>query len=260
MSKRNNFFGSKTSLSPRTIAFLAATGITDTTIANALNTMDLALIANGLDAKIQALYPYVGGTATTHKFNFMNPADTDAAYRITWFGGVTHDANGVTGNGLNGYGQTYWPLTAGNLYNRCFSFYQRTCASETKLNGYYDGSRAFSMTLNSSVSPKKIIYQGLNNASPLSVDYNFGFLAASIPSSAANAAFYFNISSVVYNITAGSSPTTGTMPTLAMVPAVGSYTSRNLAFEHYGAALTSAELITLSGIVTAFQTALSRNV
>ena len=71
----------------RTTAFLAATGITDTTIANALNAMDLALIAAGLDTKMYALYPIVGGTATTHKYNFMNPADTDAAFRLTFSGG-----------------------------------------------------------------------------------------------------------------------------------------------------------------------------
>lgn len=106
MSKRNNFFGSKSGLTARTIAFLAATGITDTTITNALNTMDLALIANGLDTKMQALYPFVGGTATTHKFNFMNPADTDAAFRIVWSGGITHSATGVLFNGLTGFGDT----------------------------------------------------------------------------------------------------------------------------------------------------------
>ena len=89
MSKRNNFFGSKSSYTARTLAFLAATGITDTTISNALNTMDIALIANGLDTKMKALYPFVGGTASTHKFNFMNAADTDAAFRLTFAGGGT---------------------------------------------------------------------------------------------------------------------------------------------------------------------------
>jgi len=243
----------------RTTAFLAATGISDATIANALNTMDLSLIANSLDTKIQALYPYVGGTATTHKFNFMNPADSDAAYRIVWAGGVTHNSNGVTGNGTNGIGDTKWGLNAGNRYDRSWSCYLRTSSSENKWSGYYDGSRAFGIQLNSSVSPKKIVAQGLNNLSGISVTYDYGFLAASIPSSAANAAFYFNLSSVVYNTTAGSSPSSTNMPTLAM-PSIGQYTTRNLAFEHYGLGLTSAELLTLSGIVTTFETALGRNV
>ncbi len=265
MSKRNNFFGSKTSYTARTTAFLAATGITDTTIANALNTMDLALIAAGFlpsgtgAGKIEALYPYVGGTATTHKFNFVNPADTDAAYRIVWSGGVTHDVNGITGNGSNGYGQTYWALNAGNLYNRSWSCYLRTMSSENKWSGYFDGSRVFGVQLNSTISPKRTSTHGLNGLSSTTKIYNYGLFAASIPSNAANAAFYFNINSVIFNVTAGASPTTSTMPTLGM-PVIFQYTSRNLAFEHYGQGLTSAELSTLSGIVTTFQTSLGRNV
>jgi hypothetical protein len=105
--------GGGPSNTPRTSAFLTATGITDATIISALNAMDTSLISAGLlpagtgAGKIFALYPFVGGTAGTHKFNFVNPLDTDAAFRIVWFGGVTHNANGVTGNGANAYGNTF---------------------------------------------------------------------------------------------------------------------------------------------------------
>ena len=74
----------------RTSAFAAATGITDTTILNALNTFDTGLISNGLDTKMKALYPFVGGTANTHKFNFMDARDTDAAFRLQFNGGYIH--------------------------------------------------------------------------------------------------------------------------------------------------------------------------
>lgn len=117
----------------RTTAFLAATGITDTTIANALNTMDLALIANGLDTKMKALYPFVGGTATTHKFNFMNPADTDAAFRLTFAGGWTHSATGAKPNGTTGYADTHIiPTTNLSLNNTHASYYSRTIDSGSK--------------------------------------------------------------------------------------------------------------------------------
>jgi len=126
MSKRNNFFGSKSGLTARTIAFLAATGISDTTITSALNTMDLALIANGLDVKMKAIYPFVGGTATTHKFNFMNPADTDAAFRLTFAGGGTHSANGWQ-TGINAYANTHLaPDPVLSLNSTALSFYSRT--------------------------------------------------------------------------------------------------------------------------------------
>lgn len=130
MSKRNNFFGSKSGLTARTIAFLAATGITDTTISNALNTMDIALIANGLDTKMKALYPFVGGTASTHKFNFMNAADTDAAFRLTFAGGGTHGANGWQ-TGVNAYADTHLsPASVLSLNSTALSFYSRTNAND----------------------------------------------------------------------------------------------------------------------------------
>ena len=127
MSKRNNFFGSKSGLTARTVAFLAATGITDTTIANALNAMDLSLIANGIDTKIKALYPFVGGTATTHKFNFMNAANTDAAFRLTFAGGWTHSATGAKPNGTTGVADPHYILsTEATVSNFSYGIYSRT--------------------------------------------------------------------------------------------------------------------------------------
>jgi hypothetical protein len=98
---------------PRTQAFLDATGITDQTIIDALNAMDDSLISAGFlpsgtgAGTLKALYPNVGGTATTHKFNFVNPADTDAAFRVVFNGGWTHNSNGATSNGTNAYADTF---------------------------------------------------------------------------------------------------------------------------------------------------------
>jgi hypothetical protein len=97
----------------RTEAFLTATGITDATIISALNAMDTSLISAGLlpsgtgAGKIIALYPFVGGTASTHKFNFVDPADTDAAFRLVFNGGFTHSSSGCQPNGTNGWANTF---------------------------------------------------------------------------------------------------------------------------------------------------------
>lgn len=118
-------------LTVRTTAFATATGITDTTILNALNTFDLGLISNGLDTKMKALYPFVGGTATTHKFNFMDARDLDAAFRLTFNGGWTHSSNGCLPNGTNAYANTY--LTPSLLLQNSnhISYYSRTSAAST---------------------------------------------------------------------------------------------------------------------------------
>ena len=83
-----------------TTAFLNVTGITDATIVSALDTLVVGMKADGTWSKMKAVYPFVGGTATSHSFNLVNTS----LHQITWFGGLTHDANGVTPNGTNGYG------------------------------------------------------------------------------------------------------------------------------------------------------------
>lgn len=111
----------------RTTAFANATGITDTIILSALNTFDLALISNGLDTKMKALYPFVGGTATTHKYNFMDARDLDVAYRLQFNGDVTFSNLGIYFNGVNGYVNTFLTpnLTSLSLNSLSASVYLR---------------------------------------------------------------------------------------------------------------------------------------
>ena len=89
-------------------AFITAAGITDSTQQNAIDALVVGLKADSLWAKITALHPMVGGTATTHKYNLKDPQDLDAAFRLTFAGGWTHDANGITGNGTNAYADTHF--------------------------------------------------------------------------------------------------------------------------------------------------------
>lgn len=87
-------------------AFLTAAGIVDATIVNAINDLVVSLKADSLWTKFRYIYPFVGGTATTNKYNLRDPQDLDAAFRITFFGGITH-TNGFNPNGTNGYGDTF---------------------------------------------------------------------------------------------------------------------------------------------------------
>jgi hypothetical protein len=111
---------------PNAQAFLNAAVITDVTQANAVNNLVIGLKADGLWTNMQALYPFVGGTTSTHKYNLKDPRDLDAAYRINFLGGVTHNSNGVIFNGVNGLGDTnYVGFQTGELgaYNRGGNLY-----------------------------------------------------------------------------------------------------------------------------------------
>ena len=73
-------------------AFLTAAGITDTAQKAAVNTLVKDLKRFNLWSKIKAFYPFVGGTANSHKFNLIDPRDLNEAYRLSFSGGWTHSS------------------------------------------------------------------------------------------------------------------------------------------------------------------------
>lgn len=115
-------------LTIRTSAFLTASAISDATIRGGLNTFDIGLISNSLDTKMYALYPFVGGTASTHRWNFMDARDIDAAFRLTFTGTATHNSNGYTPNGTNAYADTFLNISLQTnwISNNHLSYYSRT--------------------------------------------------------------------------------------------------------------------------------------
>jgi hypothetical protein len=93
---------------PNAQAFITAAGITDPTQQAAIDNLVIGLKADGLWTPMQALYPFIGGTATQHKYNLKDPRDLDVAYRLTFNGGWTHNANGAIGNGIDTAANTYY--------------------------------------------------------------------------------------------------------------------------------------------------------
>jgi len=89
-------------------AFISAAGITDLTQAAAINTLVNDLKTYGIWTKMKAIYPFVGGSATSHKFNLKDPRDLDAAFRLVFNGGWTHASTGAKPNGTTGYAKTFY--------------------------------------------------------------------------------------------------------------------------------------------------------
>lgn len=108
-------------------AFITAAGLTDATQKSAINTLVKDMKASGLWTKMKAVYPMVGGTATSMKFNLKDPRDLDAAFRLTWSGGWTYSATGAQPNGTNGWANTNLnPVGLINGTNSHMSYYSRT--------------------------------------------------------------------------------------------------------------------------------------
>ena len=89
------------------LAFMTAASITDNTQKTAVNTLVTDLKTYNIWTKMKAIYPFVGGSATSHKWNLKDPRDLDVAFRLTFNGGWTHSATGALPNGTTGYADTY---------------------------------------------------------------------------------------------------------------------------------------------------------
>ena len=83
-------------------------GSLTTTEKSAVSTLLSDIESAGLTSKLQAVYPLVGGTATSMKYNLMNPADTDDAFRLSFNGTITHNGDGWQSDGSTGYANTHF--------------------------------------------------------------------------------------------------------------------------------------------------------
>ncbi len=109
-------------------AYFTAAGITDSGEKTAWNNVVIALKAAGLYTG-NIFYPFLGATATTQKFNAVNPANTDGANRMAFAGGATYTTSGYTPNGTTGYGNTFFVPSSFGSNVGSFGFVSLTSAT-----------------------------------------------------------------------------------------------------------------------------------
>ena len=100
---------------PDAEAFINASGITGTN-ASAITQLVDDLKAYNLWDRMQAVYPFVGSTAGDHKWNLLDPQDTNAAKRLTFNGTWTHDSGGADPNGSSGTWASTWFQPSGDSF------------------------------------------------------------------------------------------------------------------------------------------------
>jgi hypothetical protein len=127
-------------------AFFDASGITDSTQKNAVNQLVLDLKAASIWSKMKAIYPMVGGTASTHKWNLKDPRDLDAAFRLVFSGGWTHSSTGALPNGTNAWADTFWNPSTEAPTSPTFGYYNRTNTAKGYDMGLGFGSTEFMIT------------------------------------------------------------------------------------------------------------------
>jgi hypothetical protein len=256
-------------------AFISAAGITDATQISAINNLVVGLKSDGIWTKMKAIYPFVGGTASTHKYNLKDPRDLDAAFRLVFNGGWTHSSNGATPNGTNGFADT--KLNALSVLTQNSTH----IAGYSRTNLYpYSGSGAqiIAGCANSSYSElfDTEYSGGVGNNDTFGVymnDFTTGFLRFANTDTRGlivgnrNASNSLNLWRNGSKLTSNTNTTSSNLPNFSMYlsalnwsNAANNFSSSQHSFVSIGNGLTDTEAANLYTRVQAYQTALSRNV
>jgi hypothetical protein len=251
---------------PDAQAFITAAGLTDNTQKSAINTLVLSLKANNIWQKFKAIYPFVGGTATTHKFNLINPADTNAAFRLVFSGGWTHSSTGATPNGINAYADTFLvPNTILTQNSTHVSYYSRINSNLTEVEvGASNGPNASDNKLVLEIRTSGVTYYNINSTNVylqvLDTNSRAFYIGNRTASNVVNG--WRNSSKIVTGTTASTAPSTANVY-LGAFNRVGSvvfYSTKQCAFASIGDGLTDTDAGNFYTAVQAFQTTLSRQV
>jgi len=244
-------------------AFITAAAITDPTQQSAINTLVVDLKGYSIWDKMKAIYPIVGGTAATHKWNLKDPRDLDAAFRLTFSSSWTHSSTGMTPT--NAFADTKYNLSANSTTsNVSAGVYLRTNAvtAGTPI-GVIDGT-----FLGLQITPKftdNNTYYGSNDSIATgSGNYVTNTQKLFITNREGIGSKRLYRDGVSINT---ATPTTNAAPNFTVYlgarnyAGIGNgYDSRELAFSFLGDTLTATDVTNLTTVVQAFQTTLGRQV
>jgi hypothetical protein len=210
------------------------------------------------------LYPFVGGTASTHKWNLKNPQDLDTAFRLVFNGGWAHSSTGALPNGTNGYANTFFNtddvvstgLQSFGLYLRTNpTFAVNTIEIPTGLrSGIY-----WIRMLNTSPT--------VTNLRSGNMTGNINGVTGFIAQSRSSTTQWYGINNSTITTLTNLASTLGLETTNAF--SLGAYTNlgiianfstQEIAFSFYGEPLLEIEMTYLYTAIQTFQTALGRNV
>jgi hypothetical protein len=235
--------------------FAAYASITDITQISALDYLVDNLKSTGLWNKMHFIYPFIGGTATTHKYELLDPSNSS---RELVFTGVTHNSTGITGtSAVNASAVSGINATSFNTNDFSMGYYgtlKGSTGSTTNESGVMYLSTRLFISFIANVS-SSFIYYGSTATTFTGLSIPDGLKALS-SSSTTTGDFFFNqikYQSIVKGTTALSgffghelSRTTNTAV-------------NTVSFSYASTQLTEAELITLNTIVEQYQTILGRN-
>lgn len=228
----------------------------------AINYLVFNLKANNIWDKFDAIYPFVGGTSSTHKWNLKDARDLDAAFRLTFNGGVTHSNLGAVSNGTNGFANTFYNTSIFGIQdNHHLSYYSRTNINTTQVEiGNQTGTSQNLLEIRTS----NITYFVINMTSNYAIftDTNsIGFYIGSRTASNLTNGWKNKIKVATSTAASVTRPTNNIY--LFAYNSSGNaalFTTKQCAFASIGKGLNDKEAIIFSNIVQGYQTLLNRAV
>lgn len=236
-------------------AFFTAYGITDLTQKNAVNQLIVDLKAGNVWSGFSIIRPFVGGNSTAHAGNLKNVA----TYQATFYGGVTHDSNGITGNGTNGYMANNYDFSGANKDSFSAGFYARGAgtnfwfgATQISRVEIYNEANLFYWTV---TNDNETLLTGQTNA-------NKKGLYVVDRDSSNSKKFYKNASVIQSGTDVSTSFPSTDIFVLARSTSSGAsfYSTAACSFFFIGRSFNSSEQTIINNAITTFQTSLGRNV
>jgi hypothetical protein len=254
-------------IDPNAAAFLNIAGISDPTISTAVNNLVVGMKSQGIWDRMYAIYPFVGGTRNSSKWNLKDTATFELnQIGTTW----TYDSNGVKSNPESSISKnaldTGFIPNASNLNDLSLGVYSRT-----------DGEDGYDMAAIAATASSRQIalivkynstdafYAGIPTQFTTAVGglTGLGFFQAS---RAANNSVvgWINEAQVITNTLDLPPDWLETYRSLQIgninQPFNGVPSDREYAFAYIGRGLTGAQLSNYNTLVTQFQNALGRAV
>ena len=236
--------------------FILTAGISDRTQKDAINYLVTSLKSTGLWTKMEAIWPFVGGTASAHKYNLKNVN----SHIISWGNGATQNNNGVIPN----YSINNLNLNTSSIPNVSNNVHIAMYVSNDVSDVSFDVASHMFQPYNRllvSIGYTGVTYFDFGDAYGQRVSASItktGLIVANQYSSIAS--IYRNGTRISYRSLSITLPKFYDMYFNATPEGDARYNARNFRYISIGQGLTDGEQSTLYNIVQKFQTSLNRSV
>ena len=243
-------------------AFITASGISGTN-ATATNKLVIDLKSANIWTKMKCIYPFVGNTSASQKYNLKDPRDLNAAFRLLFTGGFTFSSTGCKPNGTNAWANTFLlPSTSLSDGSCHVSIYNRTGVSGTANDwGTSGGSGALATAISLGGNAYLDCYNSSGNRLVAANADPKGFYIANRSSTTSLKIFKNNaqLGTTSTVVSTGVAVLVNPLVFFSYNPP-SNYSNRECAFASIGDGLTDAEALAFYNAVQTFQTTLGRQV